>query len=135
MKIAFHLRDRDVSCIVTFLSEILNVFNTISLKEFFWEMETFFIKLKYRFLVGSSKIENATFLYKIDSRTHPRRVFPRRTLPRPDISPTRHIPDGHFPDQTYPRRTFPRPDKCPTDIFLSRCIPQRTFPRPVKYLR
>ena len=105
-------------------------------------------------------IESVCWLYGCkrvlwDSWTYPRRIFPRRTLPRqtflrsdtspmyiflirhiPDEHfPNRHIPDGHFPDQTYPRQTFPRPDKCPTDVFLSRCIPQRAFLRPVKYLK
>ena len=42
--------------------EILNVFNTLTFKQIFWETET--LKLEYSFLVESTKIENATFPYK-----------------------------------------------------------------------
>ena len=62
-KIAFRFRDRRV-----FMSQsmqILNVFNTSILKQIFWKMKTFFKKLEYRFLVESTKIENAWLLYKI----------------------------------------------------------------------
>ena len=41
--------------------EILNVFNTLTLKQIFWETKTFVKKLDYRFLVESTKIENASF--------------------------------------------------------------------------
>ena len=34
------------------------------MKQIFWEMETFFKKLEYRFLVESTKIENASLSYK-----------------------------------------------------------------------
>ena len=44
---------------------ILNIFNTLTLKEIFWKTKTFFKKLEYRFLVESAKIENATFPYKL----------------------------------------------------------------------
>ena len=44
--------------------EILNVFNTLTLIQIFWKTKTFFKKLKYRFLVESTKIENASFPYK-----------------------------------------------------------------------
>ena len=44
--------------------EILNVFNTLTLKQIFWKTKTFFKKLEYRFLVESTKIENASFPYK-----------------------------------------------------------------------
>ena len=44
--------------------EILNVFNTSTFKQIFWETETLFKKLEYSFLVESTKIENATFPYK-----------------------------------------------------------------------
>ena len=47
------------------LVEILNLFNTLTLKQIFWKMKTFFKKLEYRFLVASTKIENASFPYKI----------------------------------------------------------------------
>ena len=43
---------------------ILNVFNTLTLKQIFWKTKTFFIKLEYRFVVESTKIENASFPYK-----------------------------------------------------------------------
>ena len=42
----------------------LNVFNAFSLKQIFWKTKTFFKKLEYRFLVESTKIENASFPYK-----------------------------------------------------------------------
>ena len=45
--------------------EILNVFNTLTLKQIFWKTKTFFKKLEYRFLVESTKIEKASFPYKI----------------------------------------------------------------------
>ena len=44
--------------------EILNAFNTLTLKQIFWKTETFLEKREYRFLVESTKIENALFLYK-----------------------------------------------------------------------
>ena len=43
---------------------ILNVFNTLTLKQIFWKTKTFSKKLEYRFLVESTKIENASFPYK-----------------------------------------------------------------------
>ena len=52
--------------------EILNVLNTVILKQIYKKTKTFFKELEYRFLVESSKIlaentniENATFPYKI----------------------------------------------------------------------
>ena len=42
------------------LVEILKVLNTLTLKLIFWKMKSFFKKLEYRFLVESSKIENAS---------------------------------------------------------------------------
>ena len=44
--------------------EVLNVFNTLALKQIFWKAQTLSEKLEYRFLVKSAKIENATFPYK-----------------------------------------------------------------------
>ena len=44
--------------------KILNVFNTLNLTQIFCKRKTFFKKLEYRFLVQSSKIENASFPYK-----------------------------------------------------------------------
>ena len=43
--------------------EILNVFNTLTLKKIFCKKKTFFKKLEYRFLVQSTKIKNAPFPY------------------------------------------------------------------------
>ena len=40
------------------------MFNTSTLKKIFWKTKTFFKKLEYRFLVESTKIENASFPYK-----------------------------------------------------------------------
>ena len=42
----------------------MNVFNTLTLKQIFWKMKNFFKKLEYCFLVESTKIVNASFLYK-----------------------------------------------------------------------
>ena len=61
-KIALRLIDRHV-----FMWEsvkILKVFNSLTLKQIFWKTKTFFEKLGYRFLVESTKIENALFPYK-----------------------------------------------------------------------
>ena len=45
--------------------KVLNVFNILTLKVTFWKTKTFFQKkLEYRFLVESTKIENASFPYK-----------------------------------------------------------------------
>ena len=44
--------------------EILNVFNTLTFQQEFWEMKAFFKKLEYRFLVETTKTENASFPYK-----------------------------------------------------------------------
>ena len=47
-----------------FILFILNVFNTFALKQIFWNTKNIFTKLYYRFLVESTKIENASFPYK-----------------------------------------------------------------------
>ena len=60
-EIALPLRDRHVLC---GRPEIVNVFNTLALKQIFWKAETFLKKLEYRFLVEITKIENTTFPYK-----------------------------------------------------------------------
>ena len=44
--------------------EILNVFNTLTLKLIFWKTKTFLKIPEYRFLVESTKIQNALFPYK-----------------------------------------------------------------------
>ena len=44
--------------------KILNVFNTLTLKQIFWKTNIFLKKLEYCFLVESIKIENASFPYK-----------------------------------------------------------------------
>ena len=61
-KIALHLTDRHV--FIWQSLENVNVFNTLILKPIFSDKKTFFKKLKYCFLVESTKIENATFPYK-----------------------------------------------------------------------
>ena len=43
---------------------ILNVFNTLTLKQVFCKKKIFFEKLEYSFLVESTKIENASYPYK-----------------------------------------------------------------------
>ena len=44
--------------------EILNVFNALTLKKKFWKTKTFFKNVEHRFIVESTKIENASFPYK-----------------------------------------------------------------------
>ena len=44
--------------------KILNVFNTSTLQQIFWKTKIFFEKLEYRFLVETTKIENASFPHK-----------------------------------------------------------------------
>ena len=44
--------------------EILNVSNTLILKQIFWKTKNFLKNMEYRFLVESTKIENASFPYK-----------------------------------------------------------------------
>ena len=51
-KIALSLRDRDV--FMRQPVEILNVFNSLTLKEIFWKRKTFLKKLEYRFLVENT---------------------------------------------------------------------------------
>ena len=46
------------------LAEFLNVFNTLTLKQVFRKMKSFFKKLENHFLVERTKIENASFSYK-----------------------------------------------------------------------
>ena len=61
-KIALRLRDWHV-----FMGQsvgILSAFNTLTLKQIFWKLETFFRKLEYHFLVESTKTGNASFSYK-----------------------------------------------------------------------
>ena len=63
-KIVLRLRDGHV--LVWQSMEIFNVFNTVTLKQIFWKKNTFMKKLpEHRFLLERTKIENATFLYKI----------------------------------------------------------------------
>ena len=51
------------ACFYVRISEnFSNVFNT--LKQIYWKTKTFFKKLKYRFLIESAKIENASFPFK-----------------------------------------------------------------------
>ena len=47
------------------LVEILNLFNTLTLKQIFWKMKTFFKKLEYRFLIESPKLETHHFHTKL----------------------------------------------------------------------
>ena len=44
--------------------KILNVFNSLTLKQIFWKTKTFLKKLEYSFLFGSTEIENTSFPYK-----------------------------------------------------------------------
>ena len=61
-KIAILLRDQHVFMWQSV--ELLNDFNTLTLKQIFWKTKTFFKKLAYRFLVENTEIENASFPYK-----------------------------------------------------------------------
>ena len=61
-KTAFRLRDWHVFMWQSL--EILNFFNTLTLKQIFWKTQALLKKLEYFFLVESTKIENATFPYK-----------------------------------------------------------------------
>ena len=60
-KVALRLRDRQLE---SQSLEISNIFITLTLKQIFLKMKTFFKNLKYPFLVGSTKIEHTTFPYK-----------------------------------------------------------------------
>ena len=44
--------------------ELLNNFDTLSLKQIFWKIKAFFKKLDYRYLVESTEFENEIFLDK-----------------------------------------------------------------------
>ena len=44
--------------------ETLSVFNTLTLKQIFWNTKTFLRKPEYRFLAENTKIENASYPYK-----------------------------------------------------------------------
>ena len=44
--------------------KVSNVSNTLTLKQIFWKTKTFLKKLDYRFLVETTKIENASFPFK-----------------------------------------------------------------------
>ena len=63
-KIALRLQDRYV--FMTQSVEILNVFNTLTLKQIFWKTKSFFKQLEYSYLVESTEIKNASFPYKSD---------------------------------------------------------------------
>ena len=60
-KTALSLRDRHVFMWLSL--EILNVFNTSTLKQIFWKTQALLKKMF--FLVGSAKIKNPTFPYKL----------------------------------------------------------------------
>ena len=61
-KIALRLKDRNIFMWQSL--EILNVFNTLILRQIFWKTKTFFKKLEYGFLVETTKIENTSFPFK-----------------------------------------------------------------------
>ena len=44
--------------------KVSNVSNTLAFKQIFWKTKTLFEKLKYRFLVEATKIENTPFPFK-----------------------------------------------------------------------
>ena len=55
------LRLRDWHIFIWQSVKILNVFDTLALKQISWKTKNFFEKLEYRFPVESTKIENASF--------------------------------------------------------------------------
>ena len=61
-KIGLRLRDQHV--FIWQSAEILNVFNTLTLKQIFSKTKTLIKKLEYCFLVEGTKIENASLPYK-----------------------------------------------------------------------
>ena len=58
-KMAIRLRDRHVFMWQSV--EILNVFNTLILKQKFWKTKTFFKKLEYRFLTENTSLKTHHF--------------------------------------------------------------------------
>ena len=44
--------------------KVLNVFNTLTLIQIFWETKIFFKELEYRFIVETTKIQNISFPFK-----------------------------------------------------------------------
>ena len=58
------LRWRDWHVLMWQSLQILNDFNTLTLKQIFWKSKTIFKKLEHHFLVESTKIENVIFVYK-----------------------------------------------------------------------
>ena len=61
-KIALRLRDRHVFMWQSV--KVSSIFSTLTLKQIFWNTKTFLKKLEYSFLVETSQIENASFLFK-----------------------------------------------------------------------
>ena len=61
-KITFRLRDRRV--FIWQSMEILNVFNTLTLKQIFWKWKPFWKNWSTDFLVEGTKMENASIPYK-----------------------------------------------------------------------
>ena len=53
-----------MACFYETISGDLNIFFTLALRQIFWKTKTVFKNLVYRFLVESTKIENAAFPYK-----------------------------------------------------------------------
>ena len=56
------MRDRHI--FMWQLVKVLKVFNTLTLKQIFWKIKTFFQKLEYRLLVETTKIESTSFPFK-----------------------------------------------------------------------
>ena len=46
------------------ISNVSNVFNTLTLKQIFWKTKAFFKRVESRFLVQTTKIENTSFSFK-----------------------------------------------------------------------
>ena len=52
------------ACFYVKISESFKHFNTLTLKQIFWKMKTFFKKLEYCFLVETTEIESTSFPFK-----------------------------------------------------------------------
>ena len=61
-KISLHLGDRHL--FIWQSVKVSNVFDTLTLKQIFWNTKTFFKKLEYHFLVEATKIEITPFPFK-----------------------------------------------------------------------
>ena len=69
------------------------VFNTLTLKQIFWKMKTFFKKVEYRYVVKSTTIESITYSWK--NRLLRKLCFSIRTFYKESIWSTNY-PNVHI---------------------------------------